>query len=142
MSSLRNSILYGGGEVSTEDNLHAILNFSEIVNKLKNSSKPDKHLPQLDYLSISVPIICISIVIAVVLILNIFTNALLNNSQSGSGSHQVGNSRSRRKINRRQTHKTGPDICVIEPTSITQQNSVRDPPEENEILLSSRLPKP
>lgn len=50
MSSLRNSILYGGGEVSTEDNLHAILNFSEIVNKLKNSSKPDKHLPQLDYL--------------------------------------------------------------------------------------------
>ena len=37
---------------------------------------------------------------------------------------------------------SGPDICVIEPTSITQQNSVRDLLEENETLLSTRLPKP
>jgi len=50
MSSLRNSILYGVNEASTEDQLQAVLNFSEIVIKLKNSSKPEKPLPQLDYL--------------------------------------------------------------------------------------------
>ena len=50
MSSLRKSILYGGDKISIKENLHGILNFSEIVYKSKNSSKPEKHFTQMDYL--------------------------------------------------------------------------------------------
>ena len=50
MSSVRKSILYGGDKLSIKENLHDILNFSEIVYKSKNSSKPEKHSTQMDYL--------------------------------------------------------------------------------------------
>ena len=94
-------------------------------NKVKNVAKPpipSTHNHRLDFLTLTIPFLCLLLVTVIIFLVNMFKTSLLSSPSQGPGYYRYSK------------HDHTPDIHIIEPTNSTAAREIIGDDDSQDII--------